>query len=229
MNKEPTAHPLQHKQGGVIMTSGSNEGLNQIRIVLKAFMSQAFASLKQGQFPDLFSSVKPVTMNYPLSIMECIAMDFQYLDHYLADYYSQFPQDTPQDYTKRMQCLVTGMLGGQHVASVVLGYKPPVDPILGETLLCRKEGSGTTIGFEAIATGPHQQLYQMHGGNEKGSFKVEGSVSIQVSVNPITNKVVGRRTGKNTILLGGDTIEFSCSPMEITGVFGGDMISYYVE
>ncbi len=77
------------------MSTGSNEGLKQIRTVLKSFMSQAYSQIKQGQFPDLFRSVKPVAMNHPMSIMECVANDFQYLDHYLADYYSLFPQDGP--------------------------------------------------------------------------------------------------------------------------------------
>ena len=31
------------------------------------------------------------------------------------------------------------------------------------------------------------------------------------------------------ICVEGDVIEFSCSPMEIQGVFGGDMVSYYIE
>jgi hypothetical protein len=121
------------------------------------------------------------------------------------------------------------MLAGQHCTSVLLGPKAPIDSTLGETITLSKP-SATSLSFETISTTPHTQLYQMSPPpHSPQPWKAEGSIQIAVSINPITNKVLGRRHGSNLISIGGDIISFVCSPMEISGLLGGDMVSYYVE
>lgn len=49
-----------------------------------------------------------------------------------------------------MKGVVTGMLAGQHSSSVALGYKAPVDGLLGETMRLVK-ANGTQLAFETIS------------------------------------------------------------------------------
>ena len=54
---------------------------------MKETLKSVWEEIKKVHLPDLFCLPKPVTINSPLSMMECIALDIQYLDHYLLAYY----------------------------------------------------------------------------------------------------------------------------------------------
>lgn len=120
--------------------------------VVGMMLKKVQQKLYKGEIPDLFRLDKPVIINTEYPLMECFAMDFQYINELMDAYHVKHTQNL--DPIERMKYLSTGLIAGQYNSITVLRDRAPIDPLLGETLFLEKKVRNVQMYFECISASP---------------------------------------------------------------------------
>jgi hypothetical protein len=96
--------------------------------VFKETLSRLGNKIIKGEFHDLLKQPAPAYLHAPSTYLQSAANDVSHCHNF----YQKAAEET--DPVERLKYVVTGYIGAQHVTVSKVGCRPPLNPILGETV-----------------------------------------------------------------------------------------------
>lgn len=148
---EPQTHNIvASTEGGLIVID--EEGINAMIIDL---VKTIWKKVLEGSLPDVLRISRPARVSSPFTYLQALAGDF--LHSHLLNRAAECP-----DPVRRLQYVAAFLISGLHVNPIRCKNKPPLNPILGETLHLTKE-DGTSLFLEQICHHPPISAWDMYG------------------------------------------------------------------
>lgn len=189
---------IANNKGGITIVDEENTK-SIVMEILKSFGKKILS----GKFTDLMHISRPASITYPMSYLQAITNDFSY---------SQYLNEAAEcsDPIRRLQLVLTFLVAGLHVNLFEFKSKPPLNPILGETYIARRE-DGTKIYLEQTSHHPPISHWEMIGPHE--SFHFYGHDQIIAGLSG-PNTLKASKKGKHVIdFKDGTRITYILPPM----------------
>ena len=138
----------------------------------------------EGSLPDVLRISRPARVSSPLTYLQALAGDF--LHSHLLNRAAEC-----SDPIRRLHYVTAFVIAGLHVNPVRCKNKPPLNPILGETLHLTKD-DGTSLFMEQISHHPPISAWDMYGPGYHGYGHAQLVVRL-TSPNVIYGAPVGNR------------------------------------
>jgi hypothetical protein len=145
-----TQNIIASTEGGLIVID--EEGINGMIMEL---VKTIWKKVLEGSLPDVLRISRPARVSSPLTYLQALTGDFLH-----SNLLNRAAECTNP--VRRLQFIASFLIAGLHVNPVRCKNKPPLNPILGETLHMTKD-DGTDIYLEQITHHPPISAWDMRG------------------------------------------------------------------